>query len=161
VQNDHPIPEIIVIDDGQRITRQRSSKGCSRNMESTLVKVRELPSVWIGKHCALYRGVQTCRGEYLLFLDADVRLAPGCITHTMSYATKYDSDLLTTAPVVKSIGFWEKVMLPVFKEMLLLAFLPGKRPLKRIRVPIQHEPIGFGGKAYWSYAKLTGDKTLH
>jgi hypothetical protein len=33
----------------------------------------------------------------------------------MSYAPKYDSDLLTTAPVVKSIGFWEKVMLPIFK----------------------------------------------
>jgi hypothetical protein len=34
VKNDYPISEIIVIDDGQRITRQRSSTGCSRNMES-------------------------------------------------------------------------------------------------------------------------------
>jgi 4,4'-diaponeurosporenoate glycosyltransferase len=68
--------QIVVVDDG-------STDGTASIARSfpgvTLVPGTPLPEGWTGKTWALHQGVQQARGRLLVFLDADVRLAPDAL----------------------------------------------------------------------------------
>ncbi|MBI3951733.1 MAG: glycosyltransferase family 2 protein [Acidobacteria bacterium] len=131
VHQEFPIGEIIVVDDGSTdrttdIVKQLQQKAPTIK----LLQIKDPPAGWIGKTHALYRGVQEAGGEYLLFVDADARLSPDCLSQAMSYALENRSDLTTMVPVVKCVSFWEKVILPFGIETV---FFPIKRALGRDR----------------------------
>jgi glycosyltransferase involved in cell wall biosynthesis len=72
----------------------------------------------LGKNYALYRGAEEAGGEWLLFTDADVRFAPGCIEDAMHYAQSEDLDHLTLTPELVSRG----IALKCFVAALVLVF---------------------------------------
>lgn len=121
-QQDFPIREIVVINDGStdktgEIVEQLQKKHDLIRM----VQNTACPPGWYGKHHALYRGVQQAQGDYLLFVDADVRLFPKCITQTMSYALVHGADLVTVLPRILCLSFWEKVVLPIGGYMIVVS----------------------------------------
>lgn len=156
LQNDYPILEIIVIDDGSTdrtgdiVEEMQQNHGILQ-----LVRIRELRPGWSGKNHALYSGVQKSRGDYLLFIDADVRLGPGCITRTMNCALGYDSDLLTMYPSVKCAGFWEKVILPVIHEFYVFSWHLVRRAMKKGVGTNTTPSAAFGG--YMLFKRATYD----
>ncbi len=88
------------------------------------VAVQTLPSGWLGKSHALHRAVAHATGDWLLFCDADVRLAPGALQAAIRHAEGRELDLLSALPTVDRAGF----LLDAFWSCTGMLFAPGARP---------------------------------
>ena len=73
-----------------------------------LINSEGLPDGWLGKNHACYRLAQKAKGEYYLFLDADVRISGNIIHQTVSMVSKHRLGLLTVFPrqLMKTWGEW-------------------------------------------------------
>ncbi len=112
--------EIVVVDGG-------STDRTREVIDARAPRVRRideppLPPGWVGKNWGCATGAQATTSEWLLFLDADVRLEPGALAALMDRARATGSDLLTVAPKVEMVGFWERVVLPFMVQLILLYF---------------------------------------
>ncbi|HOQ61958.1 MAG TPA: glycosyltransferase family 2 protein [Vicinamibacterales bacterium] len=117
--------EIIVIDDRStdrtaEIVRQIADE----DSRVRLVRVAELPPGWFGKPHAMFVGAQQARGQWLLFVDADCRQAPGSIRAAVAYATARGADMLSLWPLLEMHGFAENLVQPLCGSILGLWFRP-------------------------------------
>jgi chlorobactene glucosyltransferase len=82
-----------------------------------------LPDGWIGKNFACHQLAQKAKGEYLIFIDADVRLQPAMLSKAVAYAQKKRLKLLSVFPeqLIKTPGEWKTVPL---MNQILLSYLP-------------------------------------
>jgi chlorobactene glucosyltransferase len=146
LQQDYPLLEIIVIDDASTDQTGAIVEDMQRQHRVIqLMKNNGPPPGWAGKPYALHRGVQHARGEYLLFLDADVRISPDCVRRAMRYVVKYDADLTSMLPVFECVRFWEKVVLPIYGEAFLHALIPFAPPWRRLTEHRPVKPAAYGG----------------
>lgn len=77
---------------------------------------------WRGKNWACAQGAQHTESEYLLFLDADVRLKPGAIAAACQAMEQTQADLLTVIPQIEC-GFWgEWLIQPLIMGLLVAGF---------------------------------------
>lgn len=60
--------------------------------------IRELPPGWLGKNHALSVGAAAAQGEWLLFADADVIMAPDAVSRAVAYAERRGFDHVTVLP---------------------------------------------------------------
>jgi glycosyltransferase involved in cell wall biosynthesis len=65
-----------------------------------VVHVRELPPGWLGKNHALWLGAEKATGEFLLFTDADVVLAPSALRRAVGAMVADRLDHLTASPEI-------------------------------------------------------------
>ncbi len=116
LRQDYPELEVIAVDD-------RSADGtgavldeiAARDARVKVLRVRpaQLPAGWGGKNFALHRGVARARGEWLLFVDADVRLQPDAVRAALAVAEGRRFDLLSLLPRFAAGGFWEGLLQPL------------------------------------------------
>lgn len=116
----YPNLEIVAVEDG-------STDGTRRVIEARAPRVRclvppPLPEGWVGKNWACWNGARAATGEWLLFLDADVRIHPDAVRTTLEWAEREGADLVTLAPRVETRSFWERVVLPFYVQMILTYF---------------------------------------
>ncbi|MCI4366281.1 MAG: glycosyltransferase [Thermoplasmata archaeon] len=111
--------DVVVVDGGSTDgTREVASA-------RTGVRVLEeppLPPGWVGKNWACVTGARATDSPYVLFLDADVRLHPGAIAAAVGWAEKDRADLVTFGARIVTVGFWERVVLPFYTQMVLTYF---------------------------------------
>jgi len=69
------------------------------------VHLEALPSGWLGKLHALREGLRLATGEWLLFSDADVHLAPGTLQRAVAYAEARGLDHLSILPQLRPVGW--------------------------------------------------------
>jgi glycosyltransferase involved in cell wall biosynthesis len=88
-----------------------------------LINSDHLPDGWLGKNWACHSLSKQARGEYLLFLDADVRLSNGIIIKAISYINRLKAALVSIFPkqIIKTTG--EKITVPNM-NFILLSLLP-------------------------------------
>lgn len=118
---DYPNLEIVAIDD-------RSTDGTGAIIqrvagENSLVKavrVDELPAGWLGKLHAMDTGLLASDGEWVLFSDADVHLAPGTLRHAIAHCEARGLDHLTVVPDMWPSGFVLDAVISTFLRLLLL-----------------------------------------
>ena len=116
--------EIIVFDDESTDgTAEVVSKIASADSRVHLLTSAGLPEGWLGKNHACHRLALEARGQFLLFLDADVRISKGLIDKTVSYAKKKELDLLSIFPTQEMTGWQEKITVPNM-HYILLSLLP-------------------------------------
>lgn len=88
-----------------------------------LVSVPALPEGWTGKNHACVALSEAARGERLLFLDADVTLAPEGAAALAAHAAGSGADLVSGVPrqVMETLG--ERLTVPMI-DFLMLGYLP-------------------------------------
>lgn len=92
------------------------------------IKGMALPEGWLGKNHACHHLAMEATGDYLLFLDADVRIETGGILNALTAMRECNLDLLSLFPVqeMKTPGEWMTV--PLMNKILL-----GNLPLILVR----------------------------
>jgi chlorobactene glucosyltransferase len=123
---DHPDLEIIVLDDGS--TDGTTAALAARVTDDRLTVLEggggPLPDGWLGKAWACQRaaGVLLERADppdWLLFVDADVQLAPHAIAGTVGHATRNELAMLSGLGNLLMESFWEKVLQPVVAGLIM------------------------------------------
>ena len=83
---------------------------------------RPTDQAWRGKNWACYQAAQRATGEYLLFVDTDVRLEPWAIARTLTNAQTYKTDLLSCAPKIICGCFSEWLIQPIMATLIAVGF---------------------------------------
>jgi chlorobactene glucosyltransferase len=117
---DYPDLEVVVVEDGS--TDRTAAVIDARAPRVRRIDPPALPDGWVGKNWACWTGAHATDGEWLLFLDADVRTHPAAVRTTMDWAEREGADLATIGPRVEMKGFWERVVLPFYVQMVLTYF---------------------------------------
>ena len=116
--------EVLVFDD-QSIdsTAKIITAYMQRDKKVRLIESKGLPNGWMGKNHACHSLAMEAKGDYLLFLDADVRIKRNMIGKTVNFAHKHDLNLVSFFPkqIIESVGEYASV--PIM-NYILLTLLP-------------------------------------
>lgn len=104
-----------------------------------VIHVTTLPPGWLGKNHALSVGATAARGDWLLFADADVIMAPDSISRAVAYAERRGIDHLTILPDALMPG----LVLKAFVIVGIIIFGMALRPWKA-RDPRSRHFVGVG-----------------
>lgn len=120
---DYPALTMRVIDDHS--TDQTAAivrRLAATDARLSLLHAPDLPPGWFGKPHALHAATREVDADYLLFIDADVRLEKTAVSKSVAVAEKEQSALLTLVPTLVAESFWERAIQPVV-GMILFALL--------------------------------------
>jgi len=118
--------EIIVLDDNSSDNTYNLVKQIElKNDKIKLIKGKPLPEGWKGKNWACNLLSKQAKGEYLLFMDADVKLMPNTLLYSIYLFNKFKLNVLSAFPTQITKSFGERIIVPLMK-WLLLSFLPLK-----------------------------------
>lgn len=84
----------------------------------------EIPEGWSGKNWGAYSGYLKAEGDYLLFTDADMVFSEELVTLSVETIQSEEVGMLTLGPEMKMRSFWERALMPLFAQMVMLLFLP-------------------------------------
>jgi chlorobactene glucosyltransferase len=119
-------PIIVVDDDSQDGTAAAVAQWAAGNSRIGLVAAGSLPEGWIGKPHACWRGALMAEGEWLCFIDADLRAAPELVASAIAAAAGQGIDMLSLQPLQELGSFWERVVMTA--GLLMLACAKPFRP---------------------------------
>ncbi|MBM7647881.1 glycosyltransferase involved in cell wall biosynthesis [Bacillus ectoiniformans] len=92
----YPHWECIIIDDQSNDqTPALLKKYTESDSRFTVIQGRPLPKDWVGKVHACDQLSEAANGDYLLFLDADVRIKPNTIQQALFVMKRHQSGLVT------------------------------------------------------------------
>ena len=116
--------EVIVMDDQSsdatgQIVRQLSSN----DQRVRLITGTGPPTGWNGKQYACSQLAQQASHDWMVFLDADVRLQSDALRRMWGYANSQHVDLLSAFPRQETGTLLEKLLIPMM-HVMLLGFLP-------------------------------------
>jgi len=116
--------EVVVMDDQS----DDATAAIVREIAATDPRVRllaapALPAGWCGKQHACFELARAARHPVLLFVDADVRLAPGGIRAMLGALERGGAELISGVPRQITGSFAEKLVVPLI-HFVLLGFLP-------------------------------------
>ena len=124
VASNFPGWEAVVVDDASEdSTPQLVDRIAQHFPRIRRIEAGKLPEGWNGKQHACWRGAQGATTDYLLFLDADVRMTPDAIQRIVAQQLASQLPLLSGFPK-QEMGTWsEQWMIPMM-HFLLLGYLP-------------------------------------
>jgi len=127
------IEVIIYDDDSEDQTAALVQEFIADKNKYRLISGTQLPEDWLGKNYACHELAKAAQGDYLLFLDADVRIRGNLISSAIEHLKKYGLQLVSIFPkqIMESLG--EKLTVPLM-NLILLSLLP-MTFIRRMRNP--------------------------
>ena len=126
--------EVVVLDDHSTDrTAAIISEFAARFAHVRLESAPPLPAGWCGKQHACHILAQRARHPLLVFMDADVRLAPDALARMTGFMERSGASLASGVPRQKLGTFSERLLIPLI-HFILLGFLP-IRTMRRTRWP--------------------------
>lgn len=117
---DYPGLEILVVD-GASTDRSRDVVR-SRGDRVRLIEEPPLPDGWVGKSWGCHVGYTASHGTWILFTDADMRYHPSAVRAAVEWGEQEAADLVSLAAKIEMVGFWERVVLPFYTQVVLTYF---------------------------------------
>jgi chlorobactene glucosyltransferase len=112
---------IIVDDESQDDTAAVVQDRAALDSKIRLVAAGALPQGWVGKAHACWRGALLAEGDWLCFIDADVRPGPELVAAALATAEAQRIDVLSLHPLQELGSFWERVVIPAGLLMIACA----------------------------------------
>ncbi|OJH33430.1 glycosyltransferase [Cystobacter ferrugineus] len=85
--NSYPELELVLVNDRSTdATGSLADRFAQEEPRLQVVHIEQLPADWLGKVHAMQRGLERASGEWILFSDADVHLAPKALERIVAYA---------------------------------------------------------------------------
>ncbi len=118
--------EVWVVDDRSTDETLTILQNLQQNLGEPRLKIlpgqtQPTKQVWTGKNWACAQGSERARGEFLLFIDADVRLKRGAIETVVKAAESEHIDLLNCIPAILCDSLTEWLVQPLMFINLLVA----------------------------------------
>ena len=133
--------EIIVMDDASTDrTPHIVQTLAASDPRIQLVSAPPLPDDWLGKVHACHQLSLKAKGDFLLFVDADVRLAPDAASRLVAFADRSGADLVSGFPREITGTLGEKLLIPLM-HFVLLGFLSFRR-MRKSRHPAYSAACG-------------------
>ncbi|MDD2191785.1 MAG: glycosyltransferase family 2 protein [Bacteroidales bacterium] len=124
IQTGDNIIEIIVFDDESTDkTAEIVEEYSIKDKRIKLIKSQGLDEGWLGKNFACHKLSLLAKGDYLLFLDSDVRIKNKVIERSLDYVIREKLDFLSIFPFQNMLSFGEKISIPNM-NFILLSLLP-------------------------------------
>jgi hypothetical protein len=137
----YPDLELIVVDDrSDDATPRIIAEFAERDSRVRAVNVGHLPEGWLGKVHALDAGARQATGEWILFSDADIEVAPGMLGRAVAHCEAEGFDLLALAPEFRSRSGFVDVLWAIFMRVMAMAASPDS-----VRDPNSKVAVGSGG----------------
>lgn len=119
--------EVVVLDDQSEDRTAEIVRGiAARDPRVRLETAPPLPAGWCGKQHACAVLARHARHPLLLFVDADVRLAPDGLARSAAFLAASGADLASGFPRQETVTFFERLLIPLM-HFILLGFLPMAR----------------------------------
>lgn len=136
----YPHVEVVVLDDGSTDeTPAILERLASADERVQVLSGSELPAGWKGKCWALEQAQAKASGRWLLFLDADVVLAPEALQQALAYVEEHDLEMLSGYGKLVLGSFWEKTIMPVVGGIVVSG-----NPLDEVNDPDHERAIANG-----------------
>ncbi len=119
--------EVLIVDDRSTDDTLAIAQTLQQQLNDPRLKilagqVRPANQYWAGKNWACAEAVQVATGDFLLFIDADVRLKPGAIETAIETVQTEKIDLLTCMPALVCECFAEWLVQPLMFNHLAVCF---------------------------------------
>ncbi|WP_147804854.1 glycosyltransferase [Alkalicoccus halolimnae] len=115
--------EILILDDGSTDqTAEKLVEASSKDQRIHLLEGEDLPKGWVGKVHACYQLSKQAKGDFLLFLDADVRVHPNIIDRSLHAFTE-KTGLVTGFPQIPLKSLLGHLLVPM-QHFLVFFHLP-------------------------------------
>jgi hypothetical protein len=122
--NDYPHFDVVVLDDqSEDDTAKIVQSYASRDPRVRLMVSSQLPEGWNGKQHACWQLANQSQSEWLLFLDADVRLSSDAISRCLAEQNLRQAPLISGFPMQETGTLAEKMLIPLM-YYVLLCYLP-------------------------------------
>ncbi len=110
---------IILNDQSTDGTQQALDRVIAGDRRFNIIMGKELPEGWVGKVHACHQLQQVASGDFLLFVDADVRFRPKAIEQSLSLLQQKRAQLLTGFPAFDVSPFLSKLLVPMLHFVIL------------------------------------------
>ncbi len=125
--------QVLVVDDESRdVTAERAmltaaeaksaAKSAGPSFEMLRAGPRPIGERWVGKNWACSRAMEQVTSDWVLFIDADVRLRPQTLRRALAQATREQADLFSLAPRLVCGCLAEWMVQPIMASLLGLGF---------------------------------------
>lgn len=131
-KQNYPNFEVFIYNDASEDNTEKIVEDfCLDKSNFSLINGTDLPENWLGKNHACYQLSLKASGDYLLFLDADIRIKEDLITSSLAFLKKNELSLLSIFPVQEMKSFGEKITVPIMNwiltSLLPLIFIKNKK----------------------------------
>lgn len=110
---------IILNDQSTDGTQEELERTISGDSRFSILQGKELPDGWVGKVHACHQLQQAASGDFLLFVDADVRFRSKAIEQSLALLQQKKAHLLTGFPAFDVSPFLSKLLVPMLHFVIL------------------------------------------
>ena len=126
--------EVVVLDDhSDDGTPAIVKRIADEDPRVTLHAAPPLPPGWNGKQHACLALSRLASHDRLMWIDADVRLAPGALRRAVAFHERSGAPLVSGFPRQAAVTWLEKLVVPLI-QVVLLGYLP-MGPMRRMKSP--------------------------